>query len=37
MTANLPFRGTLFRAMIAGADPLAPAQAPEGRFHHAGQ
>lgn len=37
MTATLPFRGTLFRAMIAGADPLAPAQAPEGRFHHAGQ
>jgi hypothetical protein len=26
-----------FRAIHAGADPLAPAQSPEGRFHHSGQ
>ncbi len=31
------FDGTAFRALFAAADPLAPASAPEGRFHHSGQ
>lgn len=33
----LPHAGPLFRAIFRGADPLAPAAAPEGRFHHSGQ
>jgi hypothetical protein len=31
------FDGTAFRALFAGGDPLTPASAPEGRFHHSGQ
>lgn len=31
------FDGTAFRALFAGGDPLAPALAPAGRFHHSGQ
>ena len=33
----IPFRGVVFRILPKGADPLAPASAPEGRFHRAGQ
>lgn len=29
--------GPVWRAVFRGGDPLAPAAAPEGRFHHAGQ
>ncbi len=29
--------GPVWRAVFAGADPLAPVGNPEGRFHHAGQ
>lgn len=38
--SNLPFRtlrARLWRALPEGADPCAPAPAPEGRFHHSGQ
>jgi hypothetical protein len=31
------FAGTVWHLMFAGADPLAPARAPVGRFHHSGQ
>jgi hypothetical protein len=37
VTPALPFDGTAFRALFAGADPLAPAHNPVGRFHHSGQ
>ncbi|MFZ1468338.1 MAG: RES family NAD+ phosphorylase [Paracoccaceae bacterium] len=37
MTGPQPFSGTVWRAMVAGADPLAPVRSPEGRFHHGGQ
>ena len=30
-------RATLWRAVFAGVDPLAPVTWPEGRFHHSGQ
>ena len=29
--------GPVWRAVFRGGDPLAPAAAPEGRFHHSGQ
>ncbi len=32
-----PYAGTVWRAVFRGGDPLAPASAPEGRFHHSGQ
>ncbi|MBN8631361.1 MAG: RES family NAD+ phosphorylase [Rhodobacterales bacterium] len=31
------FEGVAWRMITAGADPLGPATAPVGRFHHAGQ
>ncbi len=31
------FSGGVWRAVFAGADPLASVSAPEGRFHHDGQ
>jgi len=31
------FSGQVWRILPLGADPLAPATAPEGRFHHSGQ
>ncbi len=34
---TLPFAATVWRAQLAGADPLATVRAPEGRFHHSGQ
>ncbi len=33
----IPFSGVVWRAVPEGQDPLCPATAPEGRFHHAGQ
>jgi hypothetical protein len=33
----LAFDGIAWHMIPAGADPLRPASAPEGRFHHAGQ
>ena len=32
-----PFQGCFWRIFFAGSDPLRPAAAPEGRFHHSGQ
>lgn len=32
-----PVIGPVWRAILAGADPLAPVGSPEGRFHHSGQ
>ncbi|HMS95645.1 MAG TPA: RES domain-containing protein, partial [Tabrizicola sp.] len=33
----MPFAGIVWHMIAAGTDPLRPAQAPEGRFHHSGQ
>lgn len=35
--ALTPFQGLVWRLILPGQDPLAPAQATEGRFHHDGQ
>ena len=32
-----PVIGPVWRALLAGTDPLAPVASPEGRFHHSGQ